>query len=503
MIVPAPRSLRATGGTLAVDAATAIDTVLDPSLGAGAYRLSVTGDGIRIAAGDDDGAFWARQALRQLAPTEHLVLDALAPVHGEVPCVEIDDAPRFGWRGLMLDVSRHFLPKADVLRLIDLLALHRMSSLHLHLTDDQGWRIEILEYPRLTEVGAWRAESQAGAGPEARGDGVPHGGFYTQDDIREIVAYASARRIRVVPEIDMPGHMRAAIAAYPELGVTGAQLEVMTTWGISDDVLNVEESTVRWACDVLDEVMALFPGEYIGVGGDECPKTQWEADPRTQQLMRERGLADEEQLQSWFIGRLDEHLTAAGRRLFGWDEILEGGLAPGATVASWRGLIGAVAAARSGHDVVSCPDDQVYLDYRQSELPNEPIPVAIPLTLRDVFDFDPVPPGLTEAEAAHILGGQGNVWTEHMDGRDRVDYQTFPRACALAEALWLGEGRDWADFERRMAAHSARLDALGVDYRPADGPRPDQERPGIPGRPSTRAERQAYIDSVTANIAAG
>jgi len=465
------------------------------------FRLSAGPDGIRIEGGTPAGVFYGCQALLQLLPA---TIYRRARVEGEawlVPAVRMVDGPRFGWRGTMLDVARHFMPKHDLLRFIDLMAMHRLNMLHLHLTDDQGWRIEILRYPRLTEVGAWRRESQVGAGANAPGDGRPHGGFYTQNDIREIVAYAAERFITVVPEIESPGHVQAALAAYPELGVTGRQLEVWTHWGIDDNILNVEESTIEFFLNVLSEVMDLFPSPYIGVGGDECPKDQWRSDARTQQRMAELGLRDEEALQSWFIGRLDDRLTSRGRRLFGWDEIIEGGLTTGATVASWRGMAGAIAAARSGHDVVSCPDDQVYLDYRQSDAADEPIPVSIVLTVHDVYDFDPVPAGLTEGEATHILGGQANIWTEHMDSPRTVDFFAFPRLCALAEALWITGERDYDEFSGRLDEHRSRLDAIGVEYRRAMGPLPWQTRPGIPGRPSTREERAAYMAQVTANIA--
>jgi hexosaminidase len=282
--------------------------------------------------------------------------------------------------------------------------------------------------------------------------------------------------------------------------VTGEQLEVWTRWGVNKNVLNVEESTVEFFTNVLNEVMDLFPSSYIGVGGDECPKDQWRDDPRTQQRMAELGIGSEEELQSWFIRRLDDRLTSRGRRLFGWDEILEGGLAAGATVASWRGMAGAVAAARLGHDVVACPDDQVYLDYRQSASPDEPIPVAIVLTVHDVFDFEPVPAELTEVEARHVLGGQANIWTEYMDSPRTVDYFAFPRLCALAEALWATGERDYDDFSGRLDEHMARLDAVGVEYRHASGPLPWQRRPGITGRPSSREDREEHIAALTSNI---
>ncbi|HEX5201490.1 beta-N-acetylhexosaminidase [Paractinoplanes rhizophilus] len=469
-------------------------------LGPEAYRMRVTPERATIAGGSPAGVFYGCQALLQLLPPAVYRRALVAGQRWAVPAVDVRDEPRFAWRGAMLDVARHFMPKHDVLRFLDLMALHRLNTLHWHLTDDQGWRLEIKRYPLLTEVGAGRRESQVGATRDAPGDGRPHGGFYTQDDVREIVAYAAERFITVVPEIESPGHVQAALAAYPRLGVTGRPLEVWTRWGINPNVLNAEESTVGFFRDVLDEVIELFPARWIGVGGDECPRDQWRNDPRTTERMAELGLTSAEQLQSWFIGRLDEHLTAAGRRLFGWDEILEGELAPGTTILSWRGLTGAIAAARRGYDVVSCPDDHVYLDYRQSESPDEPIPVAIALTVADAYAFDPVPAELSPAEARHILGGQANIWTEHADSPRAVDYLAFPRLCAVAEALWSPAGGDYRDFARRLTGHLDRLDVLGVEYRPADGPLPWQRRPGVPGRPDTRQQRAAHIARLVANI---
>lgn len=474
---------------------------LDPAMADEAYLLSVTPGGVRIVGGSASGVGNGVQSFLQLLPPQ---VYRRATVHGmrwAAPACEVEDEPAFRWRGVMLDVARHFLPLHDVLRFVDLMAMHRLNVLHLHLTDDQGWRMQIQRYPQLTEVGAWRRESQVGYGVDAPGDGRPHGGYYTQDDLRELVAYAAARGITVVPEIESPGHVQAAIAAYPELGVTGAQLEVGTRWGIIPNVLNAEESTVEFFTNVLDEVLDVFPSEFIGVGGDECVKDQWRADQRTQERMRELGVATEDELQSWFIRRLDAHLTARGRRLFGWDEILEGGLASGATVASWRGSTGAVAAARAGHDVVLCPDERVYLNYRQSEHPDEPIPLVVVITVRDVYEFDPVPSGLTEEERQHVLGGQANLWTEYIDSPRTLDYFAFPRLCALAEALWTAGDRDYDAFAARLDAQLARLDALGVEYRHAEGPLPWQTRPGIPGRIDTRAARAATVAALTANIA--
>lgn len=481
-----------------------IDLGFAADLGASEYRVDVTPAGVTIRGGDDAGVFYGVQTLLQLLPAAVYRKALVADVAWVVPAVTIVDAPRFGWRGAMLDVARHFLPKHDVLRFLDLMALHKLNVLHWHLTEDQGWRIEIKRYPKLTTIASWRHESQVGAGVDAPTDGRPHGGFYTQDDIREVVAYAAALHIDVVPEIDVPGHSQAAISAYPFLGIGGEnkQLEVYTRWGIIKDVLAMEDTTVEFYRNVFTEVMDLFPSTYIGVGGDECPKDQWIADPRTQELMRERGLATEEDLQAWFIRQLDEHITARGRRIYGWDEILEGdlGLSPTATVASWRGMTGAITAARRGHDVVACPDDQVYLDYRQSDLADEPIPVAVVLTVEDVYNFEPVPAELTEEEAKHVIGGQGNIWTEHMDSPRTIDYLVFPRLSALAEAVWSKGARDYAEFAPRLEAHLERLDAVGVEYRRATGPLPWQKRPGIDGRPSSREERAAFIAELVATI---
>lgn len=481
-----------------------IELELDPSLAEEEYRLDVTAAGVRITGGAPTGVLHGTQTFRQLLPPA-----ALRRARGTVPSdgwriggVEIADAPAHRWRGLMLDTARHFMSVRDVLRIVDLLALHRFNVLHLHLTDDQGWRIEILRYPRLAEVGGWRASSQTGRGAS---DGRPHGGFYTQDDIREIVAYAADRGITVVPEIETPGHARAALAAYPQLAVGGlAPDDVWTEWGISEDVFNVEEETIDVLCQVLDEVIDLFPSPMIGIGGDECPKTRWRGDQRTQERMRELGLEDEEQLQAWFVGRLEQHVRSRGRRVFGWDEILEGG-APDAfgretVVASWRGEVGARLAAERGYDVVACPADRVYLDYRQSEDADEPIPSGMPIGWRDVYAFDPVPSGLTPAQAAHVIGGQGNLWTEHIDSPDRVDYMLFPRLGALAEALWTGPSREIGDFERRLPSYLSRLEALGVGYRRETGPLPWQKRPGVTARTRTREEHAEHIARITANL---
>ncbi|MET8566510.1 beta-N-acetylhexosaminidase [Streptomyces sp. NPDC004783] len=467
--------------------------LLDDAPAPEAYRLDVSADaGVEIRGGDAAGVFWGAQTLRQLLGPDAFRRAPVRPdtVLTVAPRV-VEDAPRFRWRGLMLDVARHFMPKDGVLRYLDLMAAHKLNVLHFHLTDDQGWRVEIERYPELTRTGSWRARTKYGHRASPLWEDKPHGGHYTRDDIREIVAYAAERHITVVPEIDIPGHSQAAIAAYPELGNTDvvdtAALTVWDTWGVSENVLAPTDATLRFYEGVFEELLELFPSEFIHVGGDECPKAQWRSSPAAQARIRELGLADEDELQSWFIKHFDRWLTARGRRLIGWDEILEGGLAEGAAVSSWRGYAGGVAAARAGHDVVMCPEQQVYLDHRQDAGEDEPVPIGFVRTLEDVYRFEPVPSGLTREEAAHVLGTQANVWTEVMENQARVDYQVFPRLAAFAEVAWSAlpapDARDFTGFERRMAAHYRRLDALGVGYRPPAGPLPWQRRPGVLGRP--------------------
>jgi hexosaminidase len=466
---------------------------LDDTLAPEGYRLQVTADrGVDIAGGGPAGVFWGAQSLRQLLGPDAFRRAPVAPgLRYGVRQQTVQDAPRFRWRGLLLDVARHFMPKDQVLRYLDLMAAHKLNVFHFHLTDDQGWRIEIRRHPRLTEVGSWRARTKFGHRASQLWVEKPHGGYYTQDDIREIVAYAAERHITVVPEIDVPGHSQAAIAAYPELGNTDVidttSLTVWDSWGISANVLAPTDNTLRFYEGVFEELLELFPSEFIHVGGDECLKDQWRRSPTAQARIRELGLAGEDGLQAWFIGHFDKWLTARGRRLIGWDEILEGGLAEGAAVSSWRGYQGGIAAARAGHDVVMCPEQYVYLDHRQDAGPDEPVPIGYVRTLEDVYRFEPVPPQLTPQQAAHVLGTQANLWTEVMEDHARVDYQAFPRLVAFAEVAWSAlpapAERDFADFGRRMTAHYERLDALGVGYRPPTGPLPWQKRPGVLGRP--------------------
>ncbi|GGZ51918.1 beta-N-acetylhexosaminidase [Streptomyces inusitatus] len=478
------------------NAENSLTLLVDDNLEPEAYRLEVVGGrGIEIRGGSGAGVFWGAQTLRQLLGADSFRRAPIGSgaVH-DIPAQIIEDGPRFSWRGMMLDVSRHFTHKTDVMRYLDLLAAHKLNVFHFHLTDDQGWRIEIKRYPRLTEVGSWRSRTKWGHRFSELWDDKPYGGYYTQDDIREIVAYAAERHITVVPEIDVPGHSQAAIAAYPELGNTDvidtASLSPWETWGINPNVLSPTDNTLRFYEGVLEEVLELFPVQtspFIHIGGDECPKDQWKQSPTAQARIAELGVGDEDGLQSWIIRHFDTWLTARGRRLIGWDEILEGGLAPGAAVSSWRGYAAGIEAAEAGHDVVMCPEQHVYLDFRQDGGPDEPMPIGYIRTLEDVYRFEPVPPGLSPEAEAHIIGTQANVWTEVLQERSRIDYQVFPRLAAFAEVAWsrlpASPERDYADFERRMATHYRRLDALGVDYRPPGGPLPWQKRPGVTGFP--------------------
>ncbi len=436
------------------------------------YTLDVERQRIVLRAPEPAGIFYGIQTLRQLLPVEIFRDAAVSGVAWEVPAVRIEDKPRFAWRGMHLDAGRHFMPKEFVKKYLDLLALHKMNTFHWHLTEDQGWRLEIRKYPKLTEVGAWRKQTVVGHQPDktedARYDGVRHGGYYTQDDVREIVAYAKDRFITIVPEIEMPSHAVAAIAAYPALGVDGTPAEVGTWWGVYDTILSPDDSTIAFMKDVLTEVMDLFPGRFIHVGGDEAVKTRWKANARVQARIKELGLADEDALQSWFIRQIDAFLTAKGRRLIGWDEILQGGLAPGATVMSWQGVTGGIAAARQGHDVVMAPTSHTYFDYYQAKPADaEPLAIGGYLPIDTVYGFDPVPADLEPQYASHVLGAQGQVWTEYLATPKHVEYMAFPRACALAEVVWTPvTSKNFADFLERLSVHGKRLAILDVNYRP-------------------------------------
>jgi hexosaminidase len=445
------------------------------------YELSISPQGAEIVAAHPQGLFYGAVTLWQL-----LTADAADSGAATVAALRIVDAPRFRWRGLMLDSARHYQPPTFIRQLIDWMALHKLNVLHWHLTDDQGWRLEIRKHPRLTEVGAWRIPAGA-AWPRdpdpATGMAPRYGGYYTQQEVREIVAYAASRFVTIVPEIEMPGHAQAAIAAYPELGTGGTPPPVSSDWGVHDYLFNADESTMRFLEDVLTEVIELFPGEYIHVGGDEAVKTRWQRSAQVQARIRELGLADESALQGWFVARIENFLGQHGRRLIGWDEIVESGLPARATVMSWRGTAGAVEAARAGHDVVMAPAPVLYLDHLQSDSPAEPPGRPRQVTLEDVYRFEPVPPEIAADQERHILGAQLNAWTEHMRLPTRVAYQAFPRVAALAEVTWSPRAtRNWQDFLDRLPVQFARYRKLGIPFAAtAFEPRPRVAPGATPG----------------------
>jgi hexosaminidase len=397
--------------------------------------------------------------------TLFLLTNAQTEIH--IPCLTIRDAPQFSWRGMHLDVCRHFFTKEEVKKYLDFLALYKFNVFHWHLTDDQGWRIEIKKYPLLTEKGSVRKETVIGkCSDTSKYDGKPYGGFYTQDDIREIVAYATERHILVVPEIEMPGHALAALAAYPQFSCTGKPLEVGTTWGVFDDVYCPKPETFQFLEDVLSEVMELFPGPYIHIGGDECGKKRWKECPHCQALMKQEGMKTENELQSYFIRHMEKFLNSKGKQLIGWDEILEGGLAPNAIVMSWRGEAGGIKAAHLKHYVVMSPGKPCYFDHYQSkDRSKEPLAIGGYNPLENVYAYNPLSPKLAPADRKYILGAQGNVWTEYITTFQQVEYMSIPRMIALSEALWSPAGkRNYADFKKRLIVHTALLEKMQVNY---------------------------------------
>jgi len=443
-------------------------------LGDEGYSLRVTPRRILIRAKEPAGLFYGIQTLRQLLPEQVFSKTKVEGVQWKVPCVRITDYPRFKWRGLLVDPARHFIPKQDLLRFIDIMALHKFNSLQIHLTDDQGWRIEIKKYPKLTEIGAWRSETLIGHYNDKpwKFDGKRHGGFYSQDDIREIVQYAAERYINIVPEIEMPGHARAAISSYPYLGVFPEKqkdLRPWTHWGVSQDIFAPRPRTIAFLKDVLTEVMELFPSRYIHVGGDEAVKDQWKQSEEIQAMIRSKGLKDEDELQAWFIEQMDTFLAKHGRRMVGWDEILQGGLAPGATVMSWRGQRGGITAANAGHDVVMAPTTYTYFDYYQGPAEKEPLAIGGNLSLEKVYGFEPVPKGIAPEKAKHVLGVQGQLWSEYVATEKHREYMAYPRAAALAEVGWSPKTeKNYENFLARLKCHLIRLDAAGINYRKLD-----------------------------------
>ena len=443
----------------------------EPSLGEEAYLLDVKKNGIIIKAAQPAGFFYGIQTLRQLLPAEiennptHENLDWLVPV------VSISDSPSFKWRGYMLDVSRHFFPKEDILRMITNLSLHKINRFQLHLVDGNGWRIEIKKYPKLTEIGAWRVNRENkywGSRPKQQpGEKATYGGFYTQEDIKEIVAYAQSRYITVIPEIEMPAHNTSALAAYPQFSCTGGPFTVLPggSWPITDIYCAGNDSTFLFLQDVLSEVIDLFPSKYIHIGGDEADKTEWKKCPKCKKRIKAEGLKDVGELQSYFIKRIEKFINSKGRVLLGWDEILEGGLPPQATVMSWRGTQGGIDASRQGHDVVMSPEVPCYFDHYQGPKDQEPMAFGGCNLLSEVYKFDPVPKELDKEAAKHVLGAQANLWTEFVPNFKHAEYMTFPRVAALAEALWSPkEVHSWDSFWNRIQLLQKRYDRIGINY---------------------------------------
>jgi len=436
-------------------------TVPADTLGAEGYSLSVQPARVLLAANQPQGLFLGTQTIRQLLPAQRTAGASL-------PAVEVADKPRYAWRGMHLDVSRHFFPTEFVKQYIDYLALHKMNTFHWHLTDDQGWRIEIKKYPKLTTLGGFREGTLIGhyGAKVPEYDNVRYGGFYTQEQIKEVVKYAQDRYITVVPEIEMPGHALAALTAYPELSCTGGPFKVGQTWGVYDDIFCAgNEQTFAFLQDVLTEVMPLFPSKIVHIGGDEAPKTRWKTCPKCQARIKAEHLKDEHELQSYFVQRMEKFVNTKGKTIMGWDEILEGGLAPNAAVMSWRGMEGGIAAAKQKHQVVMTPGEFVYFDHAQGDPTLEPLNIGGYLPLEKVYAFEPTPKELTADEKKYILGAQANVWTEYIPTTQQVEYMVLPRMSALAEVLWTpASQKNWESFKVRMQPQYQRYAALGANY---------------------------------------
>ncbi|TFH39471.1 MAG: beta-N-acetylglucosaminidase [Bacteroidia bacterium] len=439
-----------------------------PQLNDEGYLLDISEKKIVITSRTAPGLFYGIQSIRQMLPPEVEAAD-FKPVYPlTLPACKIEDEPRFVYRGMHLDVGRHMFPVEYIKRYIDMLALHKMNTFHWHLTEDQGWRIEIMKYPLLTEIGSVRKETLIGHGgrPPFEFDGIEYGGYYTQNEVRDIVKYARDRFVTIIPEIELPGHSQAALAAYPEFSCTGGPHEVATQWGVFDEVYCAgKDETFGFLEDVLSEVIDLFPGTYIHIGGDECPKARWIECPDCQARIKAEGLADEHELQSYFIKRIEKYLSSRGRRLIGWDEILEGGLAPEATVMSWRGIDGGIAAARQGHDVIMTPNGQMYLDHYQCEPEGEPLAIGGYTPLEEVYGFEPLPAELSADEQKYILGVQGNLWSEYLKTPEYMEYMAYPRFFAVGEIGWTrADQKDFDDFVRRLKLQWPRYDIIGINY---------------------------------------
>lgn len=429
------------------------------------YEMVVDKESITISAVNGKGIFYGIQTLFQLLPAEFEKSEpGKTHINRKVPICSVKDYPRFPYRGMHLDVSRHFFPVEFIKKYIDLMSVYKYNNFHWHLTDDQGWRLEIKKYPLLTEIGSMRTSSPIGR--SETGDHIPYGGYYTQDEAREIVEYARQRYINVIPEIEMPGHSLGALAAYPELSCTGGPFEVWTQWGVADDILCAGNDEVfHFLEEVLTEVMNIFPSKYIHIGGDEAPETRWEKCTRCQKRMAGEGLKDAYELQSYFIRRMEKFLNQNGRQIIGWDEILEGGLAPGATVMSWRGMEGGIEAAKLGHDVIMTPGAPCYLNHYQGSVAEEPLAIGGYNPIKNVYRFEPVPAILSPQESKHILGAQANLWTEYIAEPDLAEYMVYPRALALAEVNWTPKtNRNWDHFSIRLVKHFDLLEARGINF---------------------------------------
>ncbi|MBC8375027.1 MAG: family 20 glycosylhydrolase [FCB group bacterium] len=448
------------------------DLIQDVDLPEEGYHLQVSSQEIRIIAKDDPGLFYGIQTLRQLLPPA-IEQGVNTLVGHKIQAVNVEDYPRFGWRGMHLDVSRHFFPLEFVKRYIDMIALHKMNVFHWHLSDDNGWRLEIKRYPKLTEICAWRVDREHEDwrkwSPIEAGEKSTYGGFYTQDEVREVIGYAASRQITVIPEIEMPGHSSEIFAAYPELSCKGETLPVRpgSYWPNEDIFCGGNDSVFVFLENILDEVVELFPAEYIHIGGDEARKTYWKTCEKCQNRIKTEGLTNEHELQSWFIQKMEKYILSKGKKLIGWDEILEGGLAEDATVMSWRGVAGGVAAAKAGHDVVMTPTSHVYFDYYQGDPKTEPQAIGGYTPLKKVYSYEPIPKELDADEAKYVLGSQANLWTEFIKTTSHAEYMVLPRMTALSEVLWSSKDqRDWPDFQKRLQALLPRFESLGWNYSP-------------------------------------
>ncbi len=429
------------------------------------YEINVVPGNILVDYGDGAGAFYALQTIFQLLPVEIYSQELQKRVEWTVPCCNIDDKPRFKYRGMHLDVCLHYFDFEFLKKYIDIMAAHKVNRFHWHLTEDQGWRLEIKKYPLLTEKGQWRKETVIGSLSSGIYDGIPHGGYYSQEQVKELVKYAAERYVTIIPEIELPGHALAAIACYPELSCgLEDHYETATRWGIFKQVYCPKESTFEFLEDVFDEVFELFPSELVHIGGDECPKASWKVCPHCQALIKKLGLKDEYELQSYFVTRMEKYINSKGRQIIGWDEILQGGLAPNAKVMSWLGEEGGIKAAQQHHEVVMSPHQKYYLDYWQADPDTEPLAMSGPTTLRTMYEYEPVPEVLTPEEQKYIIGVEGCVWTEYMPTPERVEYMAWPRMCAIAETGWTRKAKDWDGFTRRLERHFDRLDGMEVDY---------------------------------------